>query len=144
MNVRKRPPKQQGARSRTGGQNSSPVEQNLLDLMKLKVQAPLHLMNINGLGLDSIDTTPEGGLRIGALVRNTDLAAHMLIRRDYAVLARALLAGRPASYEIRRPPAEICCSARDAPISMIPTNRVIKEYPVADARRWTALAVSMP
>lgn len=72
---------------------------NLLDLMKLEIEAPLHLIDINGLGLDSIDTTPEGGLRIGALVRNTDLAAHMLIRRDYAVLARALLAG--ASGQLR-------------------------------------------
>lgn len=39
---------------------------NLLDLMKLEIEAPLHLIDINGLGLDSIDTTPEGGLRIGA------------------------------------------------------------------------------
>ncbi|TNC11039.1 xanthine dehydrogenase family protein subunit M [Methylobacterium terricola] len=66
---------------------------NLLDLMKLQVEAPSHLVDVNGLGLDAIEETPEGGLRIGALVRNTDLAADDRVRRDYGVLARALLAG---------------------------------------------------
>src|SRR4051812_34535056 len=66
---------------------------NLLDLMKLQIEAPAHLIDVNGLALDTIEPTPEGGLRIGALVRNTDLAAHERIRRDYAVLSRALLAG---------------------------------------------------
>jgi xanthine dehydrogenase YagS FAD-binding subunit len=66
---------------------------NLLDLMKLQIEAPSHLIDVNGLGLDQIEPTPEGGLRIGALVRNTDLAADERVRRDYGVLARALLAG---------------------------------------------------
>jgi len=66
---------------------------NLLDLMKLQIEAPAHLIDVNGLALDQIESTPEGGLRIGALVRNTDLAAHEQVRRDYGVLARALLAG---------------------------------------------------
>jgi len=66
---------------------------NLLDLMKLQIETPKHLIDVNGLGLDGIETTPEGGLRIGALVRNTDLAADPRVRRDYAVLSRALLAG---------------------------------------------------
>ena len=66
---------------------------NLLDLMKLQIEAPAHLIDVNGLALDRIASTPEGGLRIGALVRNTDLAAHDQVRRDYGVLARALLAG---------------------------------------------------
>ena len=48
---------------------------NLLDLMKLQIETPTHLIDVNGLGLDKIEPTPEGGLRIGALVRNTDLAA---------------------------------------------------------------------
>jgi xanthine dehydrogenase YagS FAD-binding subunit len=72
---------------------------NLLDLMKLQIEAPAHLIDVNGLALDKIETTPEGGLRIGALVRNTDLAADSRVRRDYAVLARALLAG--ASGQLR-------------------------------------------
>ena len=72
---------------------------NLLDLMKLQIETPAHLVDVNGLKLDTIEPTPEGGLRIGALVRNTDLAADERIRRDYEVLSRALLAG--ASGQLR-------------------------------------------
>lgn len=72
---------------------------NLLDLMKLEIETPAHLIDVNGLGLDKIEATPEGGLRIGALVRNTDLAADERVRRDYGVLSRALLAG--ASGQLR-------------------------------------------
>jgi xanthine dehydrogenase YagS FAD-binding subunit len=72
---------------------------NLLDLMKLQIETPSHLVDVNRLGLDRIEPTREGGLRIGALVRNTDLAADKRVRRDYAVLSRALLAG--ASGQLR-------------------------------------------
>jgi xanthine dehydrogenase YagS FAD-binding subunit len=72
---------------------------NLLDLMKLQIETPAHLIDINRLELDRIEETPEGGLRIGALVRNTDLAADKRVRRDYALLSRALLAG--ASGQLR-------------------------------------------
>ncbi|EPX75579.1 FAD binding domain-containing protein [Salipiger mucosus] len=72
---------------------------NLLDLMKLEIETPVHLIDVNGLGLDEITETDEGGLRIGALVRNTDLAADERIRRDYPVLTRALVAG--ASGQLR-------------------------------------------
>jgi len=72
---------------------------NLLDLMKLEIETPTHLIDVNGLALDEIETTPEGGLRIGALVRNTDLAADERVRRDYGLLSRALLAG--ASGQLR-------------------------------------------
>lgn len=72
---------------------------NLLDLMKLEIEAPTHLIDVNGLALDTIEATPDGGLRIGALVRNTDLAADARVRRDYGLLARALLAG--ASGQLR-------------------------------------------
>jgi xanthine dehydrogenase YagS FAD-binding subunit len=72
---------------------------NLLDLMKLQIETPTHLVDVNGLALDTIEATPEGGLRIGALVRNTDLAADERVRRDYGVLSRALLAG--ASGQLR-------------------------------------------
>ena len=81
-----------GARFIAGGTN-------LLDLMKLEIETPGHLIDVNSLPLDQIESTPEGGLRIGALVRNTDLAADLRIRRDYAVLTRALLAG--ASGQLR-------------------------------------------
>ncbi|WP_267354098.1 MULTISPECIES: xanthine dehydrogenase family protein subunit M [unclassified Methylobacterium] len=72
---------------------------NLLDLMKLQIETPTHLVDVNGLGLARIEATPEGGLRIGALVRNTDLAADARVRKDYGVLSRALLAG--ASGQLR-------------------------------------------
>jgi xanthine dehydrogenase YagS FAD-binding subunit len=72
---------------------------NLLDLMKLEIETPAHLIDVNGLALDKIESTQEGGLRIGALVRNTDLAADARVRRDYGVLSRALLAG--ASGQLR-------------------------------------------
>ena len=80
------------AASRNSGAKFIAGGTNLLDLMKLQIEAPTHLIDVNGLPLDKIEPTPEGGLRIGALVRNTDLAAHPRVRRDYAVLARALLA----------------------------------------------------
>ncbi|MGL3607554.1 FAD binding domain-containing protein [Rhizobium sp. G187] len=72
---------------------------NLLDLMKLEIETPTHLVDVNGLDLDRIETTDQGGLRIGALVRNTDLAADDRVRRDYPLLSRALLAG--ASGQLR-------------------------------------------
>ena len=81
-----------GARFIAGGTN-------LLDLMKLQIETPGHLVDVNTLALDKIEATPEGGLRIGALVRNTDLAADDRVRRDYAVLSRALLSG--ASGQLR-------------------------------------------
>jgi xanthine dehydrogenase YagS FAD-binding subunit len=82
----------QGARFIAGGTN-------LLDLMKLQIETPTHLVDVNHLGLDTIEATPEGGLRIGALVRNTDLAADKRVRKDYALLSRALVAG--ASGQLR-------------------------------------------
>ncbi|MDL2354534.1 MAG: xanthine dehydrogenase family protein subunit M [Pseudomonadota bacterium] len=72
---------------------------NLLDLMKLDIETPAHLIDVNGLALDMIEPLADGGLRIGALVRNTDLAADARVRRDYAVLSRALLSG--ASAQLR-------------------------------------------
>ena len=72
---------------------------NLLDLMKLQIEAPAHLVDVNGLALDKIETTPDGGLRVGSLVRNTTLAADDRVRRDYALLSRALLSG--ASGQLR-------------------------------------------
>ena len=72
---------------------------NLLDLMKLQIEVPTHLIDVNGLALDKIEATSDGGLRVGALVRNTALAADERVRRDYAVLSRALLSG--ASGQLR-------------------------------------------
>ncbi len=72
---------------------------NLLDLMKLEIETPTHLVDVTRTGLDRIEPTIAGGLRIGALVPNADLAADPRVRRDYGVLSRALLAG--ASGQLR-------------------------------------------
>jgi xanthine dehydrogenase YagS FAD-binding subunit len=87
------------AAARTQGAKFIAGGTNLLDLMKLQIEAPTHLIDVNGLALDQIEPTPEGGLRIGALVRNTDLAADQRVRRDHGLLSRALLAG--ASGQLR-------------------------------------------
>src|SRR5437588_13126374 len=71
----------------------------LLDLMKLNVETPARLLDINRLPLDKLEATPDGGLKIGATVRNSDLANHAMVQRDYAVLSQALLAG--ASAQLR-------------------------------------------
>ncbi|MFU8876196.1 FAD binding domain-containing protein [Micromonospora sp. SL4-19] len=72
---------------------------NLVDLMKLGVQRPGLLVDVTRLPLDTVEALPDGGVRIGATVRNSDLAAHPVIRREYPVLARALLAA--ASGQLR-------------------------------------------
>lgn len=72
---------------------------NLLDLMELQVMTPAQLVDVNRLGMDKLDDTSDGGLRIGATVRNSDLAADDRVRRNYGVLSRALLSG--ASGQLR-------------------------------------------
>ncbi|RZF65062.1 xanthine dehydrogenase family protein subunit M [Sphingomonas populi] len=81
-----------GARFIAGGTN-------LLDLMKIEVETPVHLVDVQDLKLDRIEPTDAGGLRIGALVTNTDLATDSRVRRDYGVLSRAIVAG--ASGQLR-------------------------------------------
>jgi xanthine dehydrogenase YagS FAD-binding subunit len=71
----------------------------LLDLMKLNVERPQQVVDINHLPLADIEKLPDGGLKVGALVRNAELANHPEVKRDYAVLSEALLAG--ASAQLR-------------------------------------------
>lgn len=71
----------------------------LLDLMKLDVERPTQLVDINRIGLDTIEKLPSGAVRVGALVRNSDLAHHPIVQSDYPVLSQALLAG--ASAQLR-------------------------------------------
>jgi xanthine dehydrogenase YagS FAD-binding subunit len=85
---------QQGADVRFVGGGTT-----LLDLMKLNVETPGRVVDINRLPLDKIEATPDGGLKIGATARNSDLAQHPAVQRDYAVLSQALLAG--ASAQLR-------------------------------------------
>jgi xanthine dehydrogenase YagS FAD-binding subunit len=72
---------------------------NLIDLMKYGVEEPQRLIDISRLPLKSVEETPEGGLRIGALVANTDLAYHPLIEERYPLVSSAILAG--ASQQLR-------------------------------------------
>ena len=72
---------------------------NLLDLMKLQVHTPTQLTDIGHMGLDTIQSQPDGGLMIGALATNTAAAVHPRIRSDYPLLARAILAG--ATQQLR-------------------------------------------
>ena len=72
---------------------------NLVDLMKMDVERPAKLIDVSRLPLDKVEETAGGGLRIGALVRNSDLAYHPLVERRYPVLSSALLAG--ASQQLR-------------------------------------------
>ena len=85
---------QQGAEARfvAGGTT-------LIDLMKLNVETPSQLIDINRLPLATIEATPDGGLKIGATVRNSDLAHHPRVQKDYAVLSQAVLSG--ASAQLR-------------------------------------------
>jgi xanthine dehydrogenase YagS FAD-binding subunit len=85
---------QQGAEIRFIGGGTT-----LIDLMKLNVEQPQTLIDINRLPLDKIEALPDGGLTIGAVVRNSDLAYHPLVRKNYAVLSEALLSG--ASAQLR-------------------------------------------
>ncbi|MDB6054625.1 MAG: FAD-binding molybdopterin dehydrogenase [Verrucomicrobiales bacterium] len=72
---------------------------NLLDLMKLEIETPEQLIDINLLPMKKIEVLPDGALRIGALVRNSDLAYHPIVRKKYVVLSEALLSG--ASPQLR-------------------------------------------
>lgn len=85
--------------SRTRGARFIAGGTNLLDLMKLEIETPAHLIDVSRLALNKIEPTSDGGLRIGAMVRNTDLAADPRVRKDYALLSRALVAG--ASGQLR-------------------------------------------
>src|SRR5258707_8844494 len=92
------------------GANATPAQQGaeirfiaggttLIDLMKLNVEQPNKLIDINRLPLDKIESLPDGGLTIGAVVRNSDLADHPHVRKNYPVLSEALLSG--ASAQLR-------------------------------------------
>ena len=85
---------QQGADVRFMGGGTT-----LIDLMKLNVETPDRVLDINRLPLDKIEASPDGGLKIGATVRNSDLANHPKVQKDYAVLSQAILNG--ASAQIR-------------------------------------------
>lgn len=85
----------------------------LVDLMKLNVEVPSTLMDITGLPLDKIETTKQGGLKIGALVRNSDLANHPYVKTHYSALSEAILAGASTQLRNRPPPVVTFFRGRD-------------------------------
>jgi xanthine dehydrogenase YagS FAD-binding subunit len=94
----------QGAIKNSTAQQGAPVRfvaggTTLIDLMKLNVEKPQKVIDINRLPLDKVEVLPDGGLKIGAVVRNSDLAHHPAVVRDYPVLSQALLSG--ASAQLR-------------------------------------------
>ena len=120
-----------GARFIAGGTN-------LLDLMKLQIETPAHLIDLNDLALDKIEATPEGELKIGALVRNTDLAADSRVRRDYGVLSRALLAGASGQLRNMATTAGNLLQRTVARTFTIPISHATSGFPGAAARRSAA------
>ena len=92
-----------GARAKTAQQGADirfiAGGTTLIDLMKLNVETPQKLVDVNHLPLGNIDNLTDGGLSIGAMVRNSDLAHHPIVRKDYAVLSEAILSG--ASPQLR-------------------------------------------
>jgi CO/xanthine dehydrogenase FAD-binding subunit len=117
---------------------------NLLDLMKENVLHPGQLIDINGLPLREIEQTAEGGLRIGALVSNADLAWHPQIEQRYPLLSKAILAGASPQLRNRPAPAVTCCSAPAATTSMTPPPRATSASRGPAAAHATDATASTP
>lgn len=116
---------------------------NLLDLMKLDVETPTHLIDVNGLALDKIEPTAEGGLRAGALVR-TRISRQIRVYGAIMACSRARCSPAPrVSCATRRPPPVTCFSAHAAPISTIRTSPATNASRAAAAPRSAASADSM-
>ncbi|MTH61874.1 FAD binding domain-containing protein [Paracoccus litorisediminis] len=101
---------------------------NILDLMKLEVEVPAQIIDINPLGMTEISEI-DGGLRIGAMVRNTDCAADARVRRDYPLLARAILAGASPQLRNRATTGGNLCQRTRCSYFMQPEARCNKRDP---------------
>ena len=109
----------------------------LIDLMKLNVETPVRLIDINHLPLDKIEPTPDGGLKIGATVRNTDLARHPTVQREYSVLSQAIMSG--ASTQLRNEPAACIFATPPWPATSASRDQVARRSPAAIAA-WPSSA----
>jgi xanthine dehydrogenase YagS FAD-binding subunit len=112
---------------------------NLVDHMKLGVATPNLVVDISHLPLDQIVELPDGTVRIGAIVRNSDLAAHLLIRQRYPVLSQALLAGASGQLRNLATTAGTYCSAPDASTSKTSACRATSAIPARAVRRGRAI-----
>ncbi len=129
---------QPGARYVAGGTN-------LLDLVKAGVETPRLLVDVSRLPLAQVAALPDGGLRIGATVSNTDAANHPLVRERYPLLAQALLSGAPGNCAIWPRWVATCCNAPAATISTTPASRPATSASQARAAaRATASTASTP
>ena len=108
----------------------------LIDLMKLYVERPTALVDINHLPLNRIEPIPDGGLRIGAMVRNSDLAHNGAVQRDYAVLSQALLSGASRCFAIWPRRAATCFSELVVTTSATPRMRATSGHPGLAVPRW--------
>jgi xanthine dehydrogenase YagS FAD-binding subunit len=98
---------------------------NLVDYMKLNVETPRQLVDINGLDLSKIESLPGGGLRIGALARNSAVAYDETVKQQYPVLSLAILSGASTQLRIWLRLPVICCRKRGAcTIATQPTGAI--------------------
>jgi hypothetical protein len=98
---------------------------NLIDLMKENVTRPTRLIDITQLPLDKIEETPDGGLRLGALVTNADTAYNEQVEKRYPLLSKTILAGARHNCVTWQQWAEICCSEHAVITFMIQRHRAI-------------------
>jgi len=108
---------------------------NLVDLMKYDVSTPTVVVDINGLPLHDITEQPDGGLRLGALVSNADVAYDPRITERYPLLSSAILAGASGQLRNMAPWEVTCCSAPVVPISTTCRCHVTNASLAADAPR---------
>ena len=111
---------------------------NLLDLMKLQIETPTHLVDIGPLDLAEIEETADGGLRIGALVTNSALAADMLVRRRYPVLSQAILAGASTQLRNKATTGGNLVQRTRCPYSTTRRSPATNAYPALAAQPWKA------
>ena len=124
---------QQGADVRFMGGGTT-----LLDLMKLNVETPNRVLDINRLPLDKIETTSDGGLKIGATVRNSDLAYLARVQSDYSVLSQAILQGASAQIRNMATVGGNLLHAHVASTSAILRWRATSANPAPDAQQSSA------
>ena len=107
---------------------------NLLDLMKENLTRPEHLIDITGLPLADLSETPSGGVMIGALVSNADLAWHPWIEHRYPLLSQAILAGASPQLRNMASTGGTCCNAPAVITSTTPACHVTNAAPAVAAR----------
>ena len=117
---------------------------NLIDLMKLQIETPAHLVDINTLPLRGIEETPEQGLRIGTLVTNSALAADMRVRRRYPLLSQAILAGASGQLRNKATTGGNLLQRTRCRISTTPPSPATNACPAPAARRSPASTARTP